>query len=350
MPQASRLPRPCARRRTLLRGAALILLLGAAGAAPVRAAEPVTLTLYSAQHQQMVNLLTQAFTRQTGIRVRVHSGEAPEIANQLAQEGAASPADVYFTENSPELVLLDEKGLLAKVDPATLAEVPPQYSARDGDWVGVLARENVLAFNPAMIRESELPASLLDLAGPDWKGKVAIAPSDADFLPLVTAVVALKGKDTALAWLRGLKRNAQIFDDDEGVVAAVDRGAVATGIINNYYWARLRTEQGADHTHSRIHHFADGDVGGLINISGAAVLRSSKHQQEAQRFLAFLVSRPTQEMLAKGEIDFEYPLAKGVAANPLLKPFDTLQPPKLTVAQLGDDREAAELLREAGLI
>jgi iron(III) transport system substrate-binding protein len=325
-------------------GFAVVLAGGAA-----RAQAP-SLTLYSAQHEQMVDMLTAAFTKQTGIAVKVHEGEAPEIANQIAQEGSASPADVLFTENSPELVLLDEKGLLAKVDATTLQQVPARFSAADGNWVGVLARESVLAFNPSMIKEDALPASLMDLAKPAWKGKIAIAPSDADFLPLVSAVAALKGQDAALAWLKGLKANAQVFDDDEGVVAAVDRGAVATGIINNYYWARLRTEQGAGKTKSRIHHFAHGDLGGLVNVSGAAVLKSSKNQAAAQKFLAFLVSKPTQEMLAETDIGFEYPLAAGVAANKLLKPFDQLQPPAIGMAQLGDDQGAAKLLRDAGLL
>lgn len=313
-------------------------------------AATTTLTLYSAQHQQAVDLIISAFTKATGIAVRTHHGEAPEIAAQIIREGAHSPADVYFTENSPELVLLAEKNLLSKIAPKTLALVPAKYSAPNGDWIGVLARENVLAFNPKMIKEADLPASLLDLAQPAWKGKVAIAPSDADFLPLVKAVAEIKGKPAALAWLKGLKTNAQVFDDDEGVVAAVERGAVATGVINNYYWARLRTEQGADKTVSQIHHFSGGDVGALINVSGAAVLKSSHNQAAAQTFVAFLVSKPMQEMLAKSDIDFEYPLAEGVAANPLLKPFDQLQPPALTVAQLGDDRESSQLLRQAGLL
>ncbi len=201
-----------------------------------------SLTLYSAQHEQTVDLLTKPFTKETGIDVKVHSGEGPELASQLVKEGASSPADVFFTENSPELELLSEKGLLAKVAPATLARVPAQYSGSAGEWVGVLARENVLAFNSGMIQEQALPASLLDLAKPEWKGKIAIAPTDADFLPLVGAVVALKGRPAALEWLKGLHDNAMIFDDDEGVVAAIDRGAAATGIINNYYWARLRME------------------------------------------------------------------------------------------------------------
>ena len=219
-----------------------------------------------------------------------------------------------------------------------------------GDWVGVLARENVLAFNTGMIQEAALPASLLDLAKPEWKGKVAIAPTDADFLPLIGAVVALKGRPAALEWLKGLHDNAMIFDDDEGVVAAVDRGAAATGIINSYYWARLRTEKGADKMQSAIHHFAGGDVGALMNVSGAAVMKSSRNQAAAQKFLAFLVSKPAQEMISKLDITFEYPLVAGVAANPILKPMSELQPPSLTLKQLGDDRDAAQLLREAGLV
>jgi iron(III) transport system substrate-binding protein len=314
------------------------------------AARAESLTLYSAQHEQTVDLLTKAFTKETGIEVKVHSGEGPELASQLVKEGRSSPADVFFTENSPELELLSEKGLLAKVAPETLASVPAQDSGSAGDWVGVFARENVLAYNTGMIQQAALPASLLDLAKPEWNGKVAIAPTDADFLPLVGAVVAMKGRRAALEWLKGLRDNAMIFDDEEGVVAAVDRGAVATGIINNYYWARLRTEKGADKMQSAIHHFAGGDVGGVMNVSGAAVIKSSRSQAAAQKFLAYLVSKPAQEMVSKLNITFEYPLAAGVAANPLLRPASELEPPALTLKQIGDDRDAATLLSEAGLI
>ena len=208
---------------------------------------------------------------------------------------------MFLTENSPELNLLDEKGLLAPVAPATLQQIPAQYSATDGDWLGILARENVLAYDPAKISAAALPASLLDLAKPEWKGKVGFAPSDADFLPLVSAVIKQDGKAAALAWLQGLKANGLIYQDDESVVAAVARGDVATGIINNYYWYRLETELGPDKIDSKIHHFKGGDIGGLINVSGAAVLKSSKNQAAAQEFLAFLARPKAQEMLGASD-------------------------------------------------
>jgi iron(III) transport system substrate-binding protein len=318
------------------------------GIAPVAQAQ--TLTLYSAQHEQVIDMLTAAFTKNTGIKVKIHEGEGPDIASQILQEGADSPADVFFTENSPELVLLDEKGLLAPVAPATLAEIPAKYNAADGNWLGVLARENVLDFNPSMIQESAMPASLLDLAKPEWAGRLGIAPSDADFLPLVSAMIEQYGKEKTLAWLQGLKTNSKIYQDDEGVVAAVARGDVAVGIVNNYYWARLETALGPAKIDSKIYHFKGGDIGGLVNISGAAVLKSSQNQAAAQKFLAFLVSPQAQQLLGQSEVDFEYPLRPGVPPNKLLQPFKDLQPPAISAAQLGDDQEAGSLLQQAGLI
>jgi len=328
------------------------LLAAGIGLGSVQAAQaqPAPLTLYSAQHPQVDAMLAAAFTKETGIKVLLHEGEGPDIAAQIIQEGTDSPADVFLTENSPELNLLDEKGLLAPVDPAALKQIPARYSAADGDWIGLLARENVLAYNPRVLGAEALPAALLDLAKPEWKGKVGLAPSDADFLPLVSAVIKQYGTGAALAWLQGLKANGLIYQDDESVVAAVARGDVATGIINNYYWYRLESELGPQKIDSKIHHFRNGDIGGLINVSGAAVLKSSKNQAEAQAFVAFLAGPVAQNMLGRSDIDYEYPLRPGIAPNAKLTPFKDLQPPDLNVSQLGDDQAAGQLLQQAGLI
>jgi len=328
-----------------MRMAWAVAILMAAGLA-----QAASLTVYSAQHEQTVTQLTRDFEQQTGISVKVRTGEGPELAQQLLAEGKASPADVYFTENSPELMLLEEKGLLAPAGPEALAAIPAQYNSPSGAWVGVLARENVLAYNTRLINPATLPPSLLDLAKPAWKGRLAIAPSDADFLPLVSAVLALKGEAATLQWLKGLRANAQMFDDDEGVVAAVNRGSVAVGVINSYYWMRLHAELGAGGTHSALFHFGNGDVGALVNVSGAAVLKSARNPDAARRFVDYLSSARAQQLLARNKVTFEYPLRPGVAPDPLLKPFNTLVPPRLSMHQLGDDSQSARLLRQAGLL
>jgi len=280
----------------------------------------------------------------------VRSGEGPELAAQLLAEGSASPADIYFASNSPELMLLEEKGLLEKVEPATLSMIPAAYNSPSGDWVGVVARENLLIYNTKLITPAQLPTSLLELADPAWSGKLAIAPSDGDFLPLVSAVLAMKGEAETLKWLKGLRNNSQVFNDNEGVTAAVNRGSVATGIINNYYWARLHTELGDKGTHSALYHFANGDVGALINVSGVAIMKTTHNKDASNQFLAYLTSESAQKLLANSKITYEYPLRPGVAPDPILKPFTELSPPKLDMKALGDDAQAAKLLRQAGLL
>lgn len=310
-----------------------------------------TLTLYNGQHASTTSAIVAAFTKDTGIKVDVRSGEDPELANQILQEGSASPADVIYTENSPALELLSEKGRLAPVDASTLADIPKQFDSAKGDWVGVAGREVVLAYNPSKLAADQIPASILDVGGPDWHGgKIGIAPSDADFQAIVAAVAVRAGQAKTEAWLQGLKRNAETFSGNTAIMQAVNRGQVAAGIIYHYYYFRDQAESGANSGNVKLHYFGHGDPGAYLSVSGAAVLKSSKHQAEAQRFLAFLAGTQGQNVLAHSD-DFEYPLNPKVPANPKLKPFDELGvPADLGPNAVGDGQVAVRLLQQAGLL
>lgn len=307
-----------------------------------------SLLLYNGQHPQVTAELVAAFEKQTGIAVSVRTNDGIVLADQLLAEGSASPADVYLTENSPELENLEQHGLLGKLEAATLAQVPARYESRTGEWAGMALRISALAYDPSLIVPARLPKSLLELAEPRWKGRLALAPTDSDFVPLVGAVLATYGKATAARWLAGLKRNGALYQSDESVVAAVNRGDAAVGIINHYYWYRLRLEVGASGMHSALYFFPDRNVGSLENISGAAVLKTSRHPRQAQAFVRFLLSPTAQEILAHG-YDFEYPLRPGVTPNPQLTPLEKIQPATLSPAELGNDLAASELIQESGL-
>src|SRR5579864_8756389 len=70
-----------------------------------------SITLFNGQHEQTTNELVAAFEKQTGIHVNVRSDDESVLANQIALQGQNSPADVFFTENSPPLEFLSEKHL-----------------------------------------------------------------------------------------------------------------------------------------------------------------------------------------------------------------------------------------------
>jgi iron(III) transport system substrate-binding protein len=308
-----------------------------------------SLTLYSSQHEPMTEALVEGFEEENGAEVQVRYGEDEGLASQIEQEGDASPADVVLTENTPPLESLAGKGLLAEVDSSTLDEVPAQYSSPTGHWVGVAARETVMVYNPDLIAADELPASILDLAKPEWKGKLAIAPSEPDFVPIISAIEKLDGGAAAKSWLEGFAANAKHYNDNEGIIAAVDSGQIAAGIINHYYWYEAVAEEGKDKVPSKLHYFGHEDPGALVNVSGAGALASSGDPQLAQEFLAYLVSEEGQTAIAESG-DWEYPLNAAVPPPPGLKPFDSLGPPKVGPADLGDGSGPVELMQEVGLL
>lgn len=310
-----------------------------------------SITLYNGQHVQTTQALVTAFEKQTGITVNVRSNDEDVFANQIVEEGAHSPADVIYTENSPALEFLQERGLLAPVDPSTLSHVAARYDSPRGDWVGVSARVSVLIYNTDLLHPDQLPTSVMQLADPRWRGKLALAVGETDFQPVVTSIARTYGTSAALRWLEAVKANAgdRLYPDNETLTDMVNRGQAAIGIINHYYWYRERDVVGASHMHSAIAYFAPGDAGYVLDVSGAAVLRSSHNQRDAQRFLAFLVSNQGQSILARSQ-SYEYPLGSGVDTDQPLRPFALLRPAPLTVAELGDGSTAIALLQEVQLL
>ena len=310
--------------------------------------DPNTIVLYNGQHPQLTTALVSAFTKQTGIHVSVRTGDGIILADQILQEGSASPADVYLTENSPELMNLEGHHLLRALPNSIVDQIPASDNSPAGDWVGVALRVSSLAYDPTRLSQSQLPASVLELAEPQWKGRVAVAPTDSDFPPVVGAIIAADGRAVAASWLDGVKRNAQTYQDEEAVVAAVNRGDVAAGIVNQYYWYRLRLELGAGATPSRLYYFTHHDVGSIENVAGAAVLASSRHKALAERFVQFMVSAAGQQILAHS-YDCEYPARPSIAPNPALPSLSSISPATLPVTALGTDQEAVRLIQQAGL-
>lgn len=317
------------------------------------AASKTTIVLYNAQHEQTTNALIAAFTKQTGIAVTVDNDDEDVLTAKIEQEGSRSPADVFFTENSNWLQQLDDSGMLSAVAPATLASVPRADSASNGHWVAVSARVSALIYNTKDITPAELPTSILQLADPEWKGKIEIAPAETDFWPVVSSVAHTYGDARALSWLEGLKTNAgskQIAPDNETIADDVNRGLSQIGLINHYYFDRLRAEKGDAAIHSSLAYFAPGDPGYLQTFSGAGVLKSSTHQAAAQKFVAFITSAAGQATLAESD-SFEYPLAAGVAPSASVTPLDQLHPSTtFTPTEFGTGDDAKKLLQKAGLL
>jgi iron(III) transport system substrate-binding protein len=342
------------RRRTLtaalITAGACLALAGCGGSSG--SGGKGTLVIYSAQHPETTAALVAAFTKQTGITVQLKNDDEDVLTAQLEQEGTRSPADVFFTENSNWLQQLDDKGMLGGVSASTLSRVPSRDNAANGKWLGVSGRYSVLIYNPSKISASQLPTTAEALADPKYKDKLELAPAETDFWPIVTSMIRAHGRQAALTWLQGLKANAGSDDhtpDNETLVGDVSKGDADMGLINHYYYFRIRSEMGAANFHAKLAWFAPRDPGFVQDISAAGELKSAPHPEAAQKFLAFLVSNAGQNVIAHSK-SFEYPLVNGVAPNPELPAASTLKPNSITPAQIGTGTDARDLLRQAGLI
>jgi iron(III) transport system substrate-binding protein len=326
---------------------AVALSAAACGDSSSGSTDKPTLTLYNAQHD-FVEDMAKDFTAKTGIKVEVRSGEDFELANQLVQEGSASPADVFVTENSPAMSLVDGKGGFSRVDDATLAQIPDSFEPSNKNWVGFAARSTVLAYNSKILKPAALPASLMDLAQPKWKGKIGFAPAGADFQAIVSAVVATKGEAAAAEWLKGLKANGKTYQGNNAVMKAVNAGELQAGVIYHYYWYKDRAESGANSKDVELKYFGNEDPGAFVSISGAGVVKASEHQKEAQRLVEYLTGKDGQKILADSG-SMEYAIADGAANDPALEPLADLDPPAVDPAKLNGPR-VVELMQQAGLL
>ena len=317
---------------------------GGAGEAPDTAA----LTVYSAQHESLIRTMLEGFTAETGIELEFRDANDSELANQIVQEGDASPADVFLTENSPSIDVVDKAGLLAPLAEETLAQVGERYRPESGNWVGFAARSTVLAYNPADVGKAEVPDSLLDLAAPEWRGRVGIAAGGADFQAIVSAVLATEGEDATRDWLTGLERNAEVYASNTAVMKAVDESEIDVGVMYHYYWYRDQAEGGLVGDDAELHYFGNQDPGAFLSVSGAGVLASSDQKDDAQRLVEFLTSPAAQQRLADSSA-LEYAVGNGVASAEALPPLESLQAPDIDPGSL-DAALVTELMQDVGLL
>ncbi|HTO01989.1 MAG TPA: extracellular solute-binding protein [Microthrixaceae bacterium] len=313
------------------------------------AAADKTITIYSGQHEDMVKEFAAGFEKESGIKVEIRAGDDAELINQIIEEGDRSKADVVLTEEPGPMGQLAAKGLLAKVDPATESLPDQRFVPSDGDWLPFAGRVRALFYNPNLIKEADLPKSIMDLVNPEWKGRFAYAPSGA-FVTTVTYLINTIGPEKTLDWLKAIKVNGINEQSNGKIRDSVEAGQHEFGLSNHYYWYVLAKEKGgAENLDSRVHFMGNQDPGALVLASGAGVLKSSKKQEAGQQFLAWLAKADGGQKVV-AEVSPQYPLVPGVKSTYDLEPLENLDPPVFDQGSLSDVSAAKDLMIQAGIV
>ncbi|MDX1990826.1 MAG: extracellular solute-binding protein [bacterium] len=308
------------------------------------------LTVYSGRNEELIGPILQRFTEATDVQVNVVYGDTAAVANQILEEGQNSPADVYIAQDAGSLGALAGAGLLAPLPSDVTERVEnTAFVSPENLWVGLSGRARVLVYNPVRVEELglELPASILDLTGEQYRGLVGWAPTNASFQSQVTALRVLLGEDAAQEWLTGMVANETVpYEGNTQLNEAVINGEVVFGLTNHYYMFRFLAEN-PDATIAQ-HFFPAGDPGSLINVAGAGVLATSDQKGLAQRLILYLLGTEAQTYFAQ-ETN-EYPLVAGVESNSLLTPLSEIEAPQIDLSNLSDLQTTLEMIEESGAL
>lgn len=329
--------------------AAVIITFRPAPAAAADTAAAAPLVIYSGRARTLVEPLVERFKRETGLEVEVRYGNTPQLALAIQQEGRRTPADVFWAQDTGPLQMLSETGVFTELPADLYNRIPDVFKTADRTWVATSGRARTLVYSPTRVPAAELPKSVYDLTNPKWKGRIGWAPTNASFQAFITAMRAEHGEARARQWLSGMIANQpKAYPRNGPIVQAVAAGEVDLGLTNHYYLIGLKKENPALAAEQTF--FADGDIGNLVFVAGAAIMKTSPRQAEALRFLRFLLTVESQRYVTN-EI-FEYPVTSDVPAAPGLVAPDALTKaaPRVPMRSMNDLEGTLKLLRELGLL
>jgi iron(III) transport system substrate-binding protein len=311
-----------------------------------QATDPTEITVYSGRSEEFIAPFFAQWEQSSGIKLNIRYGDSAELAAQILEEGSNSPADLFLSQDAGSLGAVAKAELFIELPNEVATNIPAEFVAANRNWVGVTGRARVFAYNPELLKV--LPTSVTDLTNAQYKGKLGIAPSNASFQAFVTALINAQGADFAQKWLEGLKANdVRIYAKNSAIVEAIDKKEISFGLVNHYYIWEVSEGLGRE-INVKNGFFKAGDLGNMINVSGAGVLASSKKYAAAQDLINFLTSQKVQDEFVVNT--HEYSLIKDAKAPAGLPALGEIGAPTVDLNALKDIQKTQDLLVKVGLL
>ena len=309
--------------------------------------------VYTSRHYDADDLLYEEFTKETGIKVNIISGKGSALIERLKAEGVNSPGDIFFTVDAGNLANFQKQGFLQPIQSkAIIQTVPSELRGENNEWVAVAKRARVIFYNPALVSQEEINnIDYEDLADKNWEGRVVIRSSSNMYnQSLVSSLISNLGAEKTEEWAKGLVSNfaRKPQGNDRSQIMAVANEEASIAIANTYYIGIMLSGKGGNEQLNAAKKvkiaFPNQDNRGThINISGGGVLRYAPNRENAEKFLAFLLSEKAQNHIVNNT--FEYPVLESVKPHPLIDNFGTFKMDKTSVADFGKyNPEAVKLM------
>jgi iron(III) transport system substrate-binding protein len=309
-----------------------------------------SLVVYSGRSDKFVKPVIAEFTRQTGIKVILHSGKSTALLNKLRIEGGRTEADLFLSNDAGNLQRGSDWDLFRSMTPALLEPINQQYRAADKTWVGLSARARVLVVNTQGPFADKLH-SVFDLAEPALKGRLGITNStNGSYIAGVTVYMIAAGKDKTRQWLKGMKANVggKVFNKHSKIVKAVASGKLQAGLVNHYYIYRHLDKHPQAPIKIVLPDQGKDGMGVAWNVAGIAISKHTAKAALAEKLVEFLISTEGQKQFA--EVNREYPTRSGVPASAEIPAAGSYKVSAVPMSALGKQRDATlDLIEQVGM-
>lgn len=277
--------------------------------------------------------------------------------NKLIEEGEATPADVFYSQDPGALQAVNEEGLVQELPSDVVDAVPESYRDPDGHWTGVSGRVRAIQYNNDRLDETdfdswdELPTDIFEYAtDPRFEGIISTRPNSGTFRGFIQAMVELEGEEATRQWVSDfMDQDPQLFSSGGDQAAAVNRGGDDDPIValgNSYYAARIVNED--PEAPLRIT-FTENDAGSLFSVAGIAVTNQVGDPELVAEFTRHLLAAEGQEFMM--ETNGEYPVVDGVEYIGPLPDLEELNPPAFDLSSFDMElQDARELLEDEGML
>jgi iron(III) transport system substrate-binding protein len=324
----------------------LSLVTGCSSSTNEQATEVSELTIYSGRSEEFIAPFFANWQATTGIKLNVRYGDSAELSAQILEEGNNSPADLFLSQDAGSLGAISQAGLFMTLPDDVAINIPAEFVAVNREWVGITGRARVFAYAPDRVKV--LPTSVTDLVKPIYRNQIGIAPTNASFQAFLTALIENKGNSFAKAWLEDMQANGvKIYLKNSAIVEAIDKGEISMGLTNHYYIWEVSEALGRA-INVKNGFFTPGDLGNLINVSGAGILKTSAKQKAAQDLINYLTSATAQEKFVTDT--HEYSLIQGATPPTDLPALDAIGAPSIDLRTLNNIKATQDLLIQVGLL
>jgi iron(III) transport system substrate-binding protein len=275
--------------------------------------DPDAVVVYNGRSHYGDEQVFEDFEEETGIRVELRGGTAPELYERLRREGEDTPADLLITTDLANLWRAQEAGLLRPVDTPTLeANVPAELHAADGSWWALSTRLRIPVVSTERVPEGAV-TSYEDLGDPQFRKRTCLRTSNNEYnQSLVADMIVKRGRDATEELLRSwMDNDPMIVNSDGELLAVMAAGDCDVGLSNHYYLGRALAED-PDFPVAPAWPDQDG-AGAHANVSGIGVVTWSDSDEDAIALMEYLTSPHAQELIVS-QSEF--------AANPDVPPAD----------------------------